>query len=526
MPYCPGCGQEMSAKASFCTSCGSSIEQKDKAVTSQKKKSRIIFITVIATLLVVSAGLAFGLAGNISPKELFFKAIAQDWQEFFEPFKAIFGDDGELAKLTASESHSNRISIAASVDESIPMLKDATLLLSGDIDPKQAMGSYSTALLMKGVELIKLELFQSDDLTALRIPLWREDYFFLDNDNLGEFLQKFDADYVGLESIPNLCRLVLNKNKPQNNLWTPYGDKIKASLEDKQFELENNVSFQGRKCKKITLVLSGTEVKDIILDLLNQVAQDDNILSSLSSLPLDVFDQDVDSPMAFQIILAAVQQQIKQSISFPNGFRCEVIVDGDKILSNNTILAVGVGGDSVHVEYEANTHEDNGTEVIKRVLSFKEHQSEFVLTWESRIASERVETEISIQGAQALISAKLDTAITGGTRKTDFNFILDNSRDRYGASGVLTYNIDQNLKRGFSNRDWLLDLKLLSQCRENGKKETKFGVEIKSALEFHDNLVFPEIKPATAINLLDLNVTELEKIFDELVLSIESIFLP
>lgn len=525
MDYCSFCGSQLSSDTVFCDNCGVRRDKDGMMNRRNRKKGKSpIILATVAILLLVSAGLTYALIQRANPQNMYFAAIANGIQDSINPFQQVFGDNSQLAERMATDAHRNEITITG--DATIPELDDlfslqnSAIAIITSIDPQGAQGMASLALRSNGANVFQLEALQSDTKTGLRLPYLYNEYFYVENAQFGRFMRQLDPYYSGPDQLNNAF-VTRQPELAETNVLDPYTDYIMSYLHKKHFTLEKGVAFQGKKYNKVTLTLSENEVKTLLIGLVDMMATDDKLLNYYAGLNGLQTEVSFDWEQGLKSLLKDIRQGIEEDISFPKGYKSELIIDSKNNIVHNltafTVVDSEYPDDAASFVYEATNWREKGNADCARKLTISDSYSEAVINWNSVTQADSFLTEIGIKGdEETLLTFKLETTIAGATRETDFDLRAHDGFDMVGVNGSVNYTLDQDLKRDYSNQDTAVALNLFLENTWGGREEFGISLGIKSEIEFSDALDFPQLSSSTATNLTDLNEQELMDILEDI----------
>ncbi len=487
MNYCTSCGSQLTPYAKFCDNCGVKTDdgRERKGMPSRKGKGRPIFIFIpIIALLLLSAGLTYAMIQGNNPKNIFFQSLNNGFQDVINPFQQIFGENPDLLERIATDAYRNEITISGDAD--IPgldqgiALRRSSIGVTTNIDPKKAQGMASLALQTNGANVFQMEVFQSETNTGLKLPYLYDKYLYVENGKFGSFMEELDPYYSGPAQLNNV--FARQHDVAGTVFLEPYAKYIMSFLQKEYFTLEKGVTFQGKKFNKVTLTLSGDEVKTLLVDLVDMAADDDelaNFISFQSFLTPQEWKQEVKNS------LRDLKSNLMEYTLFPNGFRCELIIDGkNNIVHCLTALDVA---DSYHPDdisnflFEATNWQDKGKTDSNRKLTISDYYSDLEISWDSVSQADKAQTELVVKSDGEIgPTLKLDTSITGPTRETDFVLHFDDGWDLLHISGAISYTLDQNIKRDYSNQDIHLAANIRVEDYWGDSENASFSLDIKS----------------------------------------------
>lgn len=535
MSFCSYCGNQLSSDSSFCDNCGAKIISWESVggqgkVAPKKAGKPLLIIVLIAILLTVSVGLTFAIVQGNSPKNMYLKALANGFSGSVNPVKQVFGENPDLLKRIATDAYRNEITISGDTNTPIDgiSLRNSSIGVTTSVNPKKSQGMASIAIRRNGANVFQLEAFQSDDNTGIRLPYLYENYYYVENNRFGRFMEQLDPYYSGPAKLNNF--LARHNAVAGKDFLEPYFKYIASFLRKEHFTLEKGFNFQGEKYNKVTLNLSESEVKCLLIGLVDKLSNDQGFFDLYAGI-LQLQGQGFygfDWEQKLKDSLKALTAEIEM-VSFPNGFRSELIIDDkNNIVHCLTTLDVADAyfpEDITNLLFETTNRRVKDKTDSNRKLTISDSQSNVEISWDSVSQADKAQTDIVVTvDGEADLTFKMVTSITGSTRETNFVLHSDDGWDSLHISGTISHALDQNLKRDYSNQDIHLAANIREEDYYWGDSENiSFSLDIKSKIEFTKNLDFPTLSPSAATNVTDLSEHELAEILDNISISLEQL---
>ncbi len=490
--------------------------------TSRSKKPILISLAVVV-LLGISATV-YAMFFNLSPKETYFLAEKNSMEQTQESFNKTFAVNKDVNEKILKDPSKSTLTLGLKSVEGLgaidpnmamfaSMLNDVKLSMAAQLNPEKNEGLAELKAGMGGTEFIKAEAYQSEDLTGLNVPLLYNNYLYLNNDQFGEVMKKFDPAYQGPEQIDNVVEMQLKAMKNQGKYEEhaeEYGKFLLDKIKDENVTQKDSVEFKGNKYKQLTLQLSEQETKEILKALIDKVQKDDELLDLLIDTNVNTaFNtpgmETADLKETFQSELKKASENIDQ-VKIPDGFKSAILVDNNEMIVKRDVdFKIGDGSELVVVDYsshslrsdeiitdgkwEANIFPENGEkqDYAKVLLEIKGKKGDGENTTRDIIGT------FALAEAGEVTGANLNATISGTPEdmKADFEGSIEdpNNSGIPPLKGHFTRKVTDDLDNGTYASNGELGLEV--DAGLGAPINVTFDYENKT--EFTNNLKFPNV---------------------------------
>lgn len=504
-----------------------------------RNKRNLVIIASIAAFIVIAAGVSYALVSNPSPRALYFTAELGSFRQANASIESIFGDYWSLQNHMRENPYRSTTTISpeisginfpelADLDEN---LQNSTIQVVNSMDPNNNRAMVSFHLSTKEDCVFSVEAYQSEDQTGFSLPYLNDKYFFINNDDYGNLIRKFDPTYNGPERIENFTHYMAKSQENELDL-REYFQLISSTLEEENFSLEKDVVFRDNQYRKFTLTLPEEELKTLLGELITIMEHDDELLKIIT-----------DSAQAreeYKQGLNELKEELK-SIAFPGGFVSELIIDKNNNIINRTVTFTVADShtpeDGVRFTYEStNLEEKTRTKAEKQlsVKSIKGDDEELKFFWNTVDNPGFTETRAGMQvlsygAVESDIQLLMDTSHHEQTKVTDFQLLIENNEPELDPPiifGTVKQTVDQDLSNGYSNQDTEFSLTFGTDDFYQGYREVTLTMDMESRIEFTDDLNFPDFQSAESTNAIDLTEEEIAEYIEDVVNSLADFIQP
>lgn len=367
------------------------MELQTRMKTGNNLKWHWIILSIAAILIILGIVLVTFFMRE-KPKELFFKAEANSLQQALEEWEDLHGDLLTFQKLFSESPSENDVKIDGKVEIDSAgihieeMLKDISLDFKTKMIPDKSAVYQKADLRLNDVPLIKGELVQTDEISAIKIPALYNDYLYVKNNEYGDLIRRFDPDYKGpdqLEVQPFRLADYVLADDDKTYLKERYKEFLLTQLSDDHFDIEKRVKYQHDDVElsltKVTLELTENETKEFFEKLINLLEKDDRLhdmvatryvkfmKSSGSGFKGTIADITYDEDEMKNKIkqkLRDVKQKLKE-IRIKDGLTYTVFIDkNDLVIDRNISLGIE-GSEQLRFEISVKNVPLNNREVHK-----------------------------------------------------------------------------------------------------------------------------------------------------------------
>ena len=254
-----------------------------------KKKLKIIIpIVVLVVLIAVGAALYFFTDLFKSPKKLFYKYMSKTFQSEKE-----YTYDNFLEELDFYYNKACKTTAEVTVDGNLENsgvsgledLKDLKLSLLSEVGPKQEEAYTKIGLDYKNDNLTSIEFLNSNNNYGLNCSDIYKDYFYIENDNLKDLVEKLGADSSNVpDSISkiNVYDLLYISKDARKSIYNKYYKIIDSELDKDSFSSEKGVEIKVNdkkvKADSYTLTLTAKDLSNILSKTFETLKDDDETL--------------------------------------------------------------------------------------------------------------------------------------------------------------------------------------------------------------------------------------------------------
>lgn len=589
MRLCANCGSQLREDEDVCQACGTMVQTVMEDSTSQPtselernkgrglKKENIFFrnrknwIIIIVIFALLIGGIATALLLKNSPKELFFIAEAKAYKAGMEEWKAKYGDYVEYQKMVTESPSQSKIAIKGNIelpDNAIgtdllflqKMIEQMSIELTTKMIPEDQTSNQHIALQMNGINLVDMEYVQTKDTFGVKIPFMYNDYLYLNNDDFGNFIRKFDPSYKGPDTldIPNYKWSDFELTEEEkDHLASHYKQFLIDELKSESFSLDKGVSFEhaGEKLKlnKITLKLSSEETEQIIKDLFDYMAKDEKFheiiakrIAKIAETNRASFDAQLDVDFTkpdnvqaeFKKLLEDARENADQ-IKVCEGLKYTIFIDkSDKIINRNISIGLeGAEGDLTFVFETKNVPLDNNkvAEEVKITVTPEEKEQGFIrFVYGNKISDKkdkRIEDatitlnleengETLVDGKLTLHSKYEGKEATKQNVKRDFKLAFngDGLNEDFQLTGSINEERDLNVNKKYGNNTF--DIKVDFGNSFNEPFTAELNIDSKTEVKDKTDIEIPTI--TDGVNIAELNENELYSLLVEIESNIQN----
>ena len=277
----------------------------------KKKKTLLIVIIVLLVILILGGGtFAYIYLGTDllkSDKELFAKYIVLmgDDEEGFSP-KILA--DYESKKETTPYQNNGSFSVNNEVlsNDNLPLeilgvfqalvekSNETNISFSGKTDRTNMLVEEDISINYSDTVNLPFKYKQDGDLYGIQADIFSSNYFALENDNLPDLLLKLGAtDVSGIPNKiePKVVESLKFSNDEKTNILNNYILPIYNNLAEEKFsKVENSDGTND-----YLLTLTSVEIKDIALQILQTLSNDEIMLAKINSIAQELYGNSIDT---------------------------------------------------------------------------------------------------------------------------------------------------------------------------------------------------------------------------------------
>ncbi|MFC4402625.1 hypothetical protein [Gracilibacillus xinjiangensis] len=330
-----------------------SIQQKE----SKKKNNKIIPIVVAVAVILIAGIITVTALQNTSGKEDYFLAEKNTVEQLESAFKERYED--ELLWLEHSEENAIESTLEITGQVNAPelasmgydqIINNANITIESAIDKKEKVSSANISAGFSGIELSGIEGYINGNELYVGLP-FLNDIIQLNGEDLGRILHEIDpSSFTGEEKI-DFTDFFTNSSLVTEDveyLKEEYVDYLYKEIPEDAFESESekvSINSNDVTTEKITFHLSEEELRTILQNLFNKMAEDERLREiiidqatymnfasvELAETELATFEEDFVS----ELELAADRIQ---DVAFPDGFTSVIWVNDGIIVKRDLSL--------------------------------------------------------------------------------------------------------------------------------------------------------------------------------------------
>lgn len=521
--------------------------------------------SVIAAVVLVSSIVVYGFMSSKSPKEAYLHAEYKSFTQAQEEFNSLYGDVFEMQDRMENEPYTSETDISGNFDVKSDIADPTLMMVQGLLDQinisVDSMSDLNNnknyakiGVELQGNTLADAELVQDGDKLGLRVPLAYSDFLFMDTTKFGEFMRRMDPYYIGPETL-NLDTIKMSDLKLTDDekakLKETYGKLLLDKLAEENFTREDGqkISVNGVNVKadKITLTLSEKEVQNLLADVLNTAAKDENLLNIITKrYELIVEQAQLESDPTIYVLsadelktelVAGLEEAAKSvdEIQLESGIQSAIWLDSDDtIVQREIMFEASDGYDTVQVVVSTYNVENNGKQLKEFKIDIKDDiDNGGSLAVTSEITGKGTERQSNVD---VTLSAKeagqdlgsfvfsIDSEYKKGSGKEvqavhnfdlDFSGMMLDELEGIFVNGTIQETYDINLADDYANQDYVFTINA-------GDSSESYTVElnVKNKTEFKKSIDVPNLEGG--VNVTELSDQELMMLAEEIMYNLES----
>ncbi|MBS2970981.1 hypothetical protein J9317_19750 [Metabacillus sp. KIGAM252] len=511
-------------------------------------------IAGIVAFLVIGGTAAYALIFSKSPKQLYLFSELKTFQKAAEDFEDQNGELADFQEKFAEMASSTKTKVTGGVEAEgvLPpefemiqeIINEAAITTDVEQDPKSDKSFTKAGIAIQGENLLDMEIYQSPEQVAAKIPSIYEKYLYLNSDEYGQFMRQVDPAYAGPEKL-NFQPLTIKdfelNEKEQKHLQDTYASFLNEQLKDEFFTKKDNVSYEhnGEKLSvtQVTMKLSEKETKTLITRLLDQMIKDKELHTIIANRVVKIGNtgasqMDMMDPETVKSDFVDALKDAKEGLKdakIPKGFTSVLMVNGDELVidrkmdlavtdtesgSENTIsihtMDVPYDGDKKRdQEFKLDLVSDNEDEGASILLTNK------ISKTDDANRTERLKGKISSNDPAAEgsfdFSMKSDFSGKDPAKQTisrDFSLGSEEGLDSpLKIEGNVTQKQDVSVKDNYSNQ--LFEIKL------NGGADMAEGsvsLKIDTKTKLKKNADIPEVNLDSEVNINNITPAQMTDI--------------
>lgn len=494
-------------------------------VTGKKpfKKAKVgIISAAVATVAIITTIVVLLVTGklNFTKKDKTWKGIEKIGETFTDPIE----DVAESSETKISEEIGKKpiecsAEITASIDEleieGMPSsykksLEDITDLLDGSkinldlkADPKEKEFSGNISASVKDViDNISADIVYKDDTLALRSKEINEDYIAITKDNLeGTDYEDYGKyfDQIGNSDF-NIDELMFTDDEIDHFKKT-YKNILKDEIKNMDMESESDevkVDGKDKKCTKIELTITDSEIADIINAYIKAFKDDDEgreIIEDKLNKYLKLYKQDLDESDISDYIDKYIDEleNIVDELEFDG--EAKITTYATALTTYRTDVEVEIDGNQIVLEFLY--------EKDKTTISLKMNASGVTAKLgELEIINEKDNKELKLSVNEELLGGKLEAGLQFKKDGKKYITALNADVDINDLKG--TINLKEEETRNTDKKDELdIEDKLTIDIDLPDYAKAKGSITVKSNIKTVKDVDIPDINDSNSINALD-----------------------
>jgi len=359
--------------------------RKDEEKVENSKKKKIILISSIgAVVLLISLLLILFFVTDIfkSPQQLFYKYLPQNIQlldivssdlkpsydqKLQQNTYTSVGEASLVYEMGNVETHEE----TAMSDELFKVITE------GKVDNVNKIQNNKVTITKDNQELLSVKYIRNGELYALGSDQIVTKYVAVENNNLKDFATKLGYQDVSqipnkLEENYNLYDLLQLTDEEKQIISENYGTLIVKNIDKNKFtrtkKIDLTIDGQNYESQKYTLALTSQEVKELMVQVLHQLQNDDKTLNIILNKYYTVAQNQEMTIDSLKLQIQQLQQNITDQQIQDLQVQISLYVSDNKLLKTE----IGIGEKLISIQYTTGTREDKV--VIRDESNNKENQ--------------------------------------------------------------------------------------------------------------------------------------------------------
>ncbi|MGM8214770.1 hypothetical protein ACLIA0_04245 [Bacillaceae bacterium W0354] len=434
------------------------------------------------------------------------------------------GNQEELAKRLLKEKSETNSVITADLDINSNQIDPVITLIRGILgtseininsiqDPATLESKVDVNLNMQGASLFNIGLYQNREITAIDSPIIYDQPIGIHNKRFGELIGQPDEPTI-IEEFPNFIEIQNQSMTPKElrELYIEYLTFIGYELKDLNFELNENVKYEGKKYTQYSLHISEDKAKNLLKKILTKMNEDKKLKHYLFS-PLVVLEED--NPL--EQLLAEVDL-----LEFPGGITYEAYYNNNFVQYRNLNTSISANGETVNIQLSFNTviTKNDEYDLLFDFIVDTSDQTYFIFKYDS--SGEPIDKDYHVKRRISLgyediyesgtINFDYNTVYQENIAESDFRLFADiNDPSFPEISGHLNHEIRMDGNEGSQLLDFSIGIGTLNETTNNNEtysvtfnidQQFKFGDAVTIPKMNHENILF--IDELDEDNLYDL----------------------
>ncbi len=518
----------------------SPVEQKPA-----KGNQKWIILTVVA-VVIATISIAVGVLWNNSVKEQWLLAEHKTYSKQKERFDALLGSGAELQKAIQEKPFKNQIEIGMSADSATQddfvftivknVLSNSKIIIDYQSDPKNSKNFIDLAYELRGNAFLDAQFYQSQEETGMHIPLLLNSYYYLKNDQWGNLMRKFDSSYVGPEEISNV-QSSMELQAQMLDLSARTQKIVVGQIPETAFSSVRNGSD-----RTITMQMSEEDVRGMVRNIIDAIRNDQEYMQVLVSFVenaggmqgLTVADG-ASATQTEETILSGLEEMYQEidNLQMPEGVTMDMVIRNGLIAERTVTFTAGEAEFAGNFSINSKHNFDGANPSSNWTLENQIGTDRYVVVgeWGTEKQSGLLKDDISVN-FQNIYEDEI---------YADYTFTLENlieTKDKNNqeivsnfafipggvgyyatikeVSGSLKQTIDQNLRQNYSKTDSVFDIDVTFVDDYAGEQVVNVGLQMKSDVQFTDQLDFPDFATNQAVDISGMSAEEIGNLLLEI----------
>lgn len=279
----------------------------------RKKRRTIIIVSIVLVIAIIATALVWLYLNTDmlkSNQTLFMKYIGKNVENLDKNISDI--GNKEINSLLEQNKYTSNTDIKVNYTQNIGTTSENTdnvinqlkINAEGQTDKANGYQYQDIKLLQEGNEVFRVEYIQNDNTYGLRFSDLFKQYILVDNDNLKDLYQKMGYSEEQMEEIPDQINwqsdfsnmLVLTEDEKQN-LQNKYIGILVEGISKENFSKQSDVTItiDGKSVytNSYTLTLTKEQLNNIYINILEELKQDEIILSKIENIQDQINNTDL-----------------------------------------------------------------------------------------------------------------------------------------------------------------------------------------------------------------------------------------
>jgi hypothetical protein len=543
------------------------------------KQKKVVFLILLAVLLFGSIALGYEMIIKNNPKNLYLLAEYKTNQQTLKDLKEIYGEEWELQKalLDKPSSSTSEVKMDLNLEEGIPgvdpfqqaiitsILDSSKIVINVDQDPVSNTSFSTFGLDLSGNNLFSAELYQSKEETGVQVPVLYDKFLFIQNNQFGEAIRKFDPTYSGPESLdqfmPNYNEMYKLPQELQEHIRTNYTQFLMDSLKEEYITLTKNVPYQSPEgsvnLRQIDIVMTEDDVKQFLVQFVDKLSKDEELLDLVAEnliewMKIEEYyaEEDMTNP---EYIKGKIEEGFNEMRSgleqtrFPEGLSMTLLINKQELIVDRTF------------NFAVTDENDEGAKVNFTWNKWVEKDSNKTSSWvfqvqpiddtdvaflvEAQTTSSKVDDGVKedllgsmvvVENGKTSVDVSLDLSsfrtTEDGRKRTEYDFELGFNGTEFEEeqpiiNGNVTRIVDQDLKENYSKQQTDFNLNVGMNLPYEGKQTINLIFNTTTDIQFKDQIDFPVLSEENGVNIATLSEEEMYMIGAEIERSIQQFIL-